>query len=72
MQAKIAFERRARAHAVKCSEKNKKGKKSKGEYNMKSAATKVMCPGSYAEPGNVEEDGDDGDNGEEVDDVAEA
>ena len=56
----------------KVKKKNKKGKKSKGEYNMKSAATKVMCPGSYAEPGNAEEDGDDGDNGEEVDDVAEA
>ena len=39
--------------------KKKKGKKSKGEYNMNSAATKVMCPGSYAEPGNVEEYGDD-------------
>ena len=56
----------------KVKKKNKKGKKSKGEYNMKSVATKVMCPGSYVEPGNVEEDGDDGDNREEVDDVAEA
>ena len=52
--------------------KAKKGKKSNGEYSMKSVVIKVMCPGSYVEPGNVDKDGEDGDNEEDVDDVAEA